>query len=82
MRASPVVAASIPFSGEWGIMGHTSSRSVEVLRNILQQMERAADANDPVMAEVKRQIVRAIANLEIARQTSKDDLSFSSPSRS
>jgi hypothetical protein len=55
-------------------MGKALSHStVEILRSTLKQLEDAAEElhEDPAMFKVKRQIVRAIADLEIAKENAE-----------
>jgi hypothetical protein len=51
-------------------MAHPYSRSlVEILRSTLGKLEQGADfrQDDPAVAELKRHVVRAIAELEVAK---------------
>jgi hypothetical protein len=50
------------------IMVSAGSRDlIAVLRETLNRLEISTEANDPSLAELKRRIVRAIAELEIAK---------------
>ena len=53
-------------------MGHRYSQSfIQILRDTLRKVEQSSLAlqNDPAMVEVKRQILRTIADLDIAKET-------------
>lgn len=55
--------------GIWEMEYKFNRGVVDILRMTLQQLEDASGTlqDDPAMLEVKRQIVRAIADLEIAK---------------
>ena len=50
------------------IMVRPGSRDlIAILRETLNRLEQSAAADDPSLAELKRRIVRAIAELEVAK---------------
>ena len=58
--------------GDSGNMEYTHSCDiVTILRDTLRKLEKSSEAlqDDPAMIEVKRQIIRTIADLEIAKET-------------
>ena len=47
-------------------------RLINLLRGTLAQLEHEFNPNDPSITELKRSIVRALAELEISRESKSD----------